>query len=655
MAQFVIPTIFTAKDAYSGPMGRMTGATSLFNNTLRDAARSAKDLVGAAAAVTAAAFTGKALVDFESEVSNLSAVTGVEGKELDDFKEKIIAVGEATKTSAVSVAQAATAIGNNMPELLKDAAGLTEMTRASIVLSKASRMELGPTAEAMTDIFNQYSIGAKDAAKSIDILAAGSQAGSSELKDTQAALKEVGSTAILAGLDFKQAVGMIELVSKFEKGAEAGTKLRNILLYMSTIKVQDPTARGDMQRLGVDMNVVSNAALPLSQRMKELSKISGDSAALFHLFGKENMAMGVNFLKSYENLDPLLSKMDASGVAASMAAKNMNNLKGAVSELSAKWQNMAISSDTANASLNLARETVQMLERHLEGVVNVTGTVLALFIAYQAPLMYARVEMWALTTATAAYNFVEGIALGLTGDMKAAIVGSRAAFIAYTAWTYAVTAAQWAWNAAAAIGFGWIALIVVGIVALSAVVVAAVRHISGWGDQWGEVTKYMGAKFTVWKDGVVIGFQVLNFAFWEMAHAMVYAWEWTQNKLGAISDKQFAADKERWAAERDERLKGIKDTYAEMQKAQAVAGEGIAWKMHWNSTEQLNAADSANNSSAPAAMQAQTDTAYSYSETNHKSQMELVVTTAPGTQVAVAKNSNRVPVTISNTGGMGQW
>lgn len=492
---FVIPSVFTAVNKFSPTVMKMgndlEGFIAKAENGVARSERAfrkltpalsnmSKDILTAFGAVAIGQkilqgieFSAKSIMDYETELANLRAVTGVSGKDFDVFKIKIQEVAIATKKSAVEVSQAFTAIANNQPALLKDANALAAVTQSSILLAQASKMELQPAGEALTQILNQFQKGAMDAAKTVDILAAGSVAGSSEIRDTAAAIQQFGTVAANAGVKINESVALIELASKFEKGAEAGTRLRNILLVMSTIKVQDPKALKDLHRLGVNMKVVSDSTLPLADRLKEISKISKDNAALFHVFGKENQALATGILSTADSFTTMLDAVNTQGMASKMATENNNTLSVALDQLKAAWVNMLTNSDKATSGLNTARTAVQFLAEHLDTIVSVGTKVILFFVAWKAWILLTKVALVGLRVVSGALFLV---------DMVKYIATTQGLTFAQAAWAIIVSSCTSAMATLNAVMLANpIGLIILAIAAMVAIVVVVIKYWNQWG------------------------------------------------------------------------------------------------------------------------------------------------------------------------------
>jgi len=402
---FTIPTYFTAVDKFSAPVNGMVSSMENFTSKTElaaarserafrkvapifgEASRQMLSMVGAAAlasaAIGAVVFSGKSVMDYETAIANLSAVTGTSGADLDKFKTQIKTVATATKESSIDVANAFTAIGNNQPQLLKDAEGMAAVTQASIILARASKMELAPAAEALTSIMNQYSVGAKDAARTTDMLAAAAQAGSMEITATAEALQKFAPIATVFGVKMNESLALIQTGSKFFKeGTESGTKFLNIMTTMASMKVQDPKALGDLQRLGVNMDIVTSKTLPFSDRLKELKKIGNDIPALFHVFGKENIAMAGSILNSTDAYDKLIGKIEETGKAQEMANKNNATLSRMIDQLKNKFVTWITTSDEAAKSLSIMKTVFGFLADNMSTIIKYTGIVVAGFTAW---------------------------------------------------------------------------------------------------------------------------------------------------------------------------------------------------------------------------------------------------------------------------------
>ena len=228
---------------------------------------------------------------YNSSLMEVSSITGATGKALSVLESHALGVAKSTKMLASDVLKGFTEIASAQPELLKTPKALADITKQAIILSKASKLDLKTAADSLTTSLNQFGLGSNMAAMAIDALAAGSVYGASKIPETTEALSKFGTIAAATGTKLNESIALIQLVSPFERGAEAGTKLRNVLGKIAGAQILPKAQQKILKGLGVDIGLVTNAALPLNERLKEFSKIAGNSNAVMQIFGTENAAL----------------------------------------------------------------------------------------------------------------------------------------------------------------------------------------------------------------------------------------------------------------------------------------------------------------------------------------------------------------------------
>lgn len=320
----------------AGPVGTLGGGLeqlgSVLNGTMSAGALAASAGIGAAGAAVAATVqvTEQAIqksAEFGQAMSQLGAITGLQGKDLDALKEQIKGLADETDTSCVDVTNSMAKIGGAMPELLNDTEGLGEVFKASSTLAKAGLMEQDDAIQALTTSMGQFGLGADDANRTVDVLANASQAGSAEISDLASTLKVCGTAANSAGMNIDQVAAMSEVLGdKALKGSEAGTQLRNIFATFSAKGIESA-----------------------DEMMQELSAHAGDTTYMMQNFGKENMQAAEILAEGNTRYSELLTTMGQSGTATQMAEQNTNNLAGAWDKLKVKWENFLSSFNVDNA------------------------------------------------------------------------------------------------------------------------------------------------------------------------------------------------------------------------------------------------------------------------------------------------------------------
>ena len=314
-------------------MSTLTDVADAFGSKFGVSIGSLKKFAGPASiAVVAASTVGGAMVtaekhaiEFEDALSNLSAITGTTGKDLDALKERIINTGKETHTSFKTIADAYTVVGSKMPALLQNQEGLDAVTRSVITLKKASRMSLEDATNSLTGIMNQMGASFFEADEYINVLAAGSKNGAGNIQYLATAFDQCGTAINTAGLSIQQGTALIEMLAEKQPSAStAGVQLRNVLLKLSTASDEyNPKVVG------------------LTTALQNLSKKTGDTSFMVKMFGAENMAAAIQLANNAVKVKNLTKAVTGTTEAHKQAAIQVNNVAGAWRGLGQDWDNFA--------------------------------------------------------------------------------------------------------------------------------------------------------------------------------------------------------------------------------------------------------------------------------------------------------------------------
>lgn len=323
-------------------------------------------------AVTAAVRTAlKASTQFEKSLSDLSAITGATGKDLEYLKSQAADIGATTSLSASQAAEAFKLIASAKPDLLENAEALNEVTRSAVTLAEAAGITLPDAANTLGSALNQFQADAAETNRFINVLAAGAKFGSSEITETAEALKIAGVAANASGVTFEELNAAIQqLASVGIKGSEAGTALRNIILKLES----------DIDR---KLNPTTGGLL---QSLRELQSLQEGTAATTKRFGLENVVAAQVLRDGADAIGDLTQRVTGTNTALDQAATRTNNLQGDLDSLASATEAVAIAfGDKLNPA---AREATQAmtaglsaLSREADTVVDVLGGVLVPLIA----------------------------------------------------------------------------------------------------------------------------------------------------------------------------------------------------------------------------------------------------------------------------------
>ena len=316
-------------------MSTLTDVADAFGSKFGVSISSLKKFAGPASiAVVAASTVGGAMVtaekhaiEFEDALSNLSAITGTTGKDLDALKDRIIATGKETHTSFKTIADAYTVVGSKMPTLLQNQEGLDAVTRSVITLKKASRMSLEDATNSLTGIMNQMGASFFEADEYINVLAAGSKNGAGNIQYLATAFDQCGTAISTANLSIQEGTALIEmLANKVPSASTAGVQLRNVLIKLTTASDEyNPKVVG------------------LTTALQNLSKKTGDTSWMVKMFGAENMAAAIQLANNAVKVRNLTKAVTGTTEAHKQAAIQVNNVAGAWRGLGQDWDNFATS------------------------------------------------------------------------------------------------------------------------------------------------------------------------------------------------------------------------------------------------------------------------------------------------------------------------
>ena len=443
MRSFVIPSIFTAVDKMSGPLGIINRNTQKLNQNLKNADKSlgriapgfqnaANAIVNFATAsggIMLGGLAAKSIMDYDTALKSLQAVTGVNNAQMDVFKSQIKNTAQISKASAIDVAKSYEIVGSAMSQYLSNPVALGQITEAGITLARASRQELAPTLENLTNVMNQFGFAASEANNVINRLTAGEIVGSVRTADVATQLQAFGAGAKSANVNLGESIALIQALGKQMPVADIGVKARNILLTLSAAKGLDKKALNSLRLAGVNTDILMNKTLSLGDRLKELSKIQNDATGMVNVFGKENAtAAGIIFnqLPTYMQYESAIQKTNE---AQKQASINSTSLASKLEMLKNTFLNTIITSDNATSGLGGFSSAVDWATRNMDTIITVIGDAGGAFLAWKAILIGVEfwtkavtVAQWLYFAALTATNIPLGIMVTILGTAGGAAI-----------------------------------------------------------------------------------------------------------------------------------------------------------------------------------------------------------------------------------------
>ena len=339
-----------------GPLGNFIGQVEGFAGPLTQMGESlgltAAGAAGAAAGVAAVGIVAAKGVanamEYETAFAQLSATLGVSGDEADALKERISELqtitldnGASIVSTSTQIADALTVVGSAAPQLLKNQAALQAVTKEVIVFSKSAGTDLAESARVVTGAINLFGLEASEAARVINVLAAGEKEGSATTLEAADALEKAGGAARISGVSIEETTAAIQLLAKDSlKGSEAGTQLRNVLLKLSTAEALPPDAQKAFQKTGKELEFFSDKTVPLVEKLQALKSISGDTAAMTKIFGTENINAAISLTKYADEFPNLTAAITGTSTAYDQAGVKQETFAAKLENLQNKLNNV---------------------------------------------------------------------------------------------------------------------------------------------------------------------------------------------------------------------------------------------------------------------------------------------------------------------------
>ena len=339
------------KDILNGVAGKFGMSASMFTG------------VGAAVAGAAGAFkllgdNVSLAMNFEKSMSQLSSLTGMVGKDLDQLKEYAIELGSTSTLTASQVADAFRLIGSQQPQLLESGQALKEVTKYAITLSEAAGIDLQTAAQTLSTSINQMGGDSNNASRYVNVLAAASQKGAGDIAWLGEAITKAATAAKAVGTDYEELVANLEQLAKAGFDAStAGTALRSIIMNL------EKQANNDFKP----------SIVGLTQAFENLGKANLDIVGYQNIAGKMFASQAMALANAAQEAKNMTAAITGTNTAVDQASTNTTNLDGALKSLSSAWEGLNLHINSSTGFLKDAVDWAAEFIRKLDGVATAGG------------------------------------------------------------------------------------------------------------------------------------------------------------------------------------------------------------------------------------------------------------------------------------------
>ena len=281
---------------------------------------------------------------FDDSMSQVAAISGATGNDLERLRDLAKDLGATTRYSASEAADAMTYLalaGYDTNQIL-------EATPGMLNLAAAAGMDLATAADIVTDTMSGFQMSAERAGEAADIFAAASSKSNTNVEQLGEAMKYAASTANAAGMDLAQTAAVLGVLADSGiKGGMAGTTFNAMLRDLKKaneegkLAIEDTTIAlynqdGSMRDLGSVMADIEKATEGMTTAQRD--------AALSAIFG-EQAIRGANIMlatgsERYKELEQAM--YNSSGASQKMAETMEDNVAGAFRALKSQTEGILI-------------------------------------------------------------------------------------------------------------------------------------------------------------------------------------------------------------------------------------------------------------------------------------------------------------------------
>ena len=320
-------------------------------------------------------------VDFSAGMSEVGAVTGATGKDLEDLTDKAREMGKSTIYSATESASALKYLGLAG----YDAEQAMDTLPMILQTAQAGAMDLALASDLATDSISSLGYVGEDAVKALpdylDKVAGASTNANTSVEQLMTAYVKVGGQLDSMNISMDTSASMLGVLANRGIKAEfAGNSLNSILINMT--KKTGESAKG-MDALGVSMfdaegnirdveSVMQDMALALSrlgsdeERVNIINMIGGKTQAKTLQKLLQGMVTDTGQLTNeYKELKSEISTAPENNALEEMARTMNDNLKGDIAELKSAWQELQLTfMDASDSGLrNMTQDLTELVNK----------------------------------------------------------------------------------------------------------------------------------------------------------------------------------------------------------------------------------------------------------------------------------------------------
>ena len=267
---------------------------------------------------------------FEKAMSNVAAITGATGKELQALEKNAKDLGSTTVFTATEVSSLQT----EFAKLGFTSKQITAVTKDTLALASATGSDLATSAAVAGQTLRAFGLGVEETSRVTDTMAKSFSASALDMDKFSNSMTYVAPIAKQVGLSIESTTGMLgTLANAGISGSMAGTSLRKILLELGN----------ESSKLGKRIGFPVKSADDLQKAFKQLSKEGLTTAEMEDLVGTRAISAFNILLDGVDKTGKLTESLnDSAGAAQEMADVQLDNLSGKMTLLNSAMEGLGL-------------------------------------------------------------------------------------------------------------------------------------------------------------------------------------------------------------------------------------------------------------------------------------------------------------------------
>jgi TP901 family phage tail tape measure protein len=288
--------------------------------------------LAAAFSIRAIAAVGRDLIQtyarFEQQMAAVAAVSNATDAEMQKLIDTAKQLGATTEFTGKQA-------GAGLEFLVRagfSANAAIEALPATLDLATAAAIDLGRSADIVSNIMSTFSIPVEDTARATDILATVNSSANTNILQLAEAMKYAGSVTSGFGISLNETAAAIGVLGdRGIQGSLAGTAVRMATIRGKLVAVgqASKTAQNAFAAMGIDPDTFDPEKVGIIGMIKSLKEAGASQEQLLAIFGARAAGPVDQLIRSYEKLGTLTQKtISQTGEAARQAAAMRDTLTG---------------------------------------------------------------------------------------------------------------------------------------------------------------------------------------------------------------------------------------------------------------------------------------------------------------------------------------